>query len=103
MVIYMMYLDQVEDFTPKLMDAIISSVKESPKYHEIKLFFLHEYFNVLTIEQLNQVVNIYQHVLSPKDLKNHPVINQYNTTKVSLLIYRLCNRVSEKRIFSLAN
>lgn len=32
-----------------MMDIIISTIRESEKYHEIKLFFIHEHFDILTI------------------------------------------------------
>jgi len=36
-----------------------------------------------------------------KIYKIHPIVSQYNTIKVSLLIYRICFKIKEKELFSL--
>jgi len=48
-IIYLMFLNHGQDIDQKMMDIILSTVRESPRYHEIKLFFIHEHFDILTI------------------------------------------------------
>lgn len=50
---------------------------------------------------MNNIIDYYNLV---KDLRNpidNPLISQYNTVKVALLIYRICYRVGQKKIYSL--
>jgi hypothetical protein len=101
MLLYTLYLDYNTDFDSKMMDIILMSIKESEKFHEIKLFFIHEHFDILTIQQLNVLVDIYQQQLTRKETKLHPIVNQYNTIKVALLIYRICWKIEKKQIYSL--
>lgn len=56
------------------MDILMSTIKESVLYHEIKLFILHEHFDVLSIYQMNQLIDIYQDVCHHKDPKFNPLI-----------------------------
>jgi len=65
------------------------------------LFFVHEHFNQLTIEQLNMLLDIYQEVLSKKTARENPMISQFNPIKITLLIYRICWKIEEKQIYSL--
>lgn len=58
----------------KMMDILMSTIKESVLYHEIKLFILHEHFDVLSIYQMNQLIDIYQDVCHHKDPKFNPLI-----------------------------
>ena len=67
----------------------------------MKLFFLHEHFNTLTISQMNYLIDIYQELLNHKDVKLNPMINQFNTIKIALLIYRICWKIEQKQIYSL--
>jgi len=53
MLIYTLYLNPQVDMDSKMMDILMNSIKESIKFHELKLFFLHEHFNELSISQLN--------------------------------------------------
>lgn len=84
-----------------MLFILMNSIKDSVYFHEMKLFFLHEHFDVLTIAQLNQIVDIYQDILHSKDAKMNPVVNQFNTIKISMLIYRICYKIEEKQIYSL--
>lgn len=79
----------------------MTSLKESVYFHEIKLFFIHEHFDELSIGQLNALVDIYQDILHHKDPKLNPMTNQFNTIKISMLIYRICYKIEEKNIYSL--
>lgn len=51
--IYSLYLDPVKDMDEKMMDILMSTLKDSVKFHEAKLFYLHEHFDVLSIQQMN--------------------------------------------------
>ena len=95
-IIYFMFLNHTVDIDQKMMDIILQTVKESPRYHEIKLFFIHEHFDILTIQQMNQLLDIYQDTLSRQNAKENPMISQFNTIKVTLLIYRICWKIEEK-------
>jgi hypothetical protein len=50
---------------------------------------------------MNNLVDIYQEILFRKDVKMNPIISQFNTIKVSLLIYRICWKIEKKQIYSL--
>ena len=52
-IIYTLYLTPAVDFNAKMLDILMASIKESVYFHEMKLFFLHEHFDVLSILQLN--------------------------------------------------
>lgn len=96
MLIYLLYIDPITDIDEKMMDVIIGSIRESLRFHEIKLFFIHEHFDVLSIQQLTVLIDIYHTSLHSQDYKNHPIVNQYNTIKVALLIYRICWKIEQK-------
>ncbi len=89
MLIYTIYLDVVKEMDEKMMDILILSINDSVKYHELKLFFILEHFDVLSIYQMNQLVVNYQRILNHKDIKLNPIISQFNTVKIALLIYRI--------------
>lgn len=99
--IYTLYLDIQIDIDEKMMDIVLGTIKESEKFHEIKLFLVHEHFDILTIQQMNQLLDIYQEALHTKDIKIHPIISQFNTIKVALLIYRICWKIEKRQIYSL--
>lgn len=86
--IYLRYLTP-EDFDQKLMDSIIQSIKNSVRSHEFKIYFVLEYFDNLSVFQMNQLVDILMEILHHKDYKCNPVLSQYNTIKYALLIYRI--------------
>ena len=73
--IYTCYLNPQIDIDERMLDIIMASIKDSVKFHEAKLFFLHEHFNSLTIQQMNNLVDIYQEILTRKDIKMNPIIN----------------------------
>jgi len=98
--IYSLYL-KITDMDSKMMDTLLQSIRESTKSHELKLFYLHEHFDILSVYQMNQLLDIYDEVLHAKNPKNNPLINQYNVVKIGLLIYRICWKIEEKQIFSL--
>lgn len=99
--IYTLYLQPAQDMDQKMMDILMSTIKESTKFHEMKLFFLHEHFDVLSISQMNQLIDIYQEILNVKDPRYNPAINQFNVIKIALLIYRICFKIELKQIYSL--
>jgi|TARA_B110000305_G_C19149256_1_gene497258 hypothetical protein len=84
----------------KMMDILMTTIRESSKFHEMKLFLVHEHFDVLSIGQMNNLVDIYQEIVH-KDAKLNPVINCFNTIKLALLIYRICWKIEKKQIYSL--
>jgi len=55
----------------------------------------------LTVSQMNWLVDIYQEILGRKDPKMNPMISQFNTIKITLLVYRICWKIQEKQIYSL--
>lgn len=84
-----------------MMDIVMMTIKESVYYHEIKLFFIHEHFDVMSVQQLNNLVDIYQNILHTSVIKLHPIVSQFNTIKICLLIYRICWKIEVKQIYSL--
>lgn len=100
--IYSLYIDPIVDFDQKMMEILIDTMRNSTKFHEIKLFLLHQHFDQMSILQMNNIVDFYNNMAQPKDPKLNPLVSQYNTIKVSLLIYRLCWRIEQKQIYSLA-
>ena len=87
--------------TQKIMELFIYSIRDSCKLHEMKLFFIHEHFDVLSIFQMNQLVDIYMEILHRPNYKLNPMLSQYNTIKYALLIYRISWKIAQKRIYSL--
>jgi len=83
------------------MEILLNSISESTRSHELKLFLLLEHFDILSIYQMNRLLDIYKVVLHSKDPKKNPMISQYNVIKIALLIYRICWKIEEKQIYSL--
>ena len=89
--IYTLYLDKEKVMDSYMMDLITYTIKTSVKHHEAKLFFIHQHFKILTIEQLDTIVLNYQALLiNRSDYKHHPMVHQYNPIKIALLIYKIC-------------
>ena len=101
MLIYTLYLDLQRDIDQRMVDIILATIKDSTLYHEMKLFLVHEHFDLLSIEQMNLLVDVYQDILHSKEPKGNPLISQYNSIKVALLIYRICWKIEKKQIYSL--
>lgn len=91
--IYTCYLNPNQDMDNRMMDILMSTIRESVLFHEHKLFYLHQHFDVLTIYQMNHLVDIYQEILNVKDARSNPSINQYNTIKIALLVFRICWKI----------
>ena len=51
---------------------------------------------------MNVIIDYYNSCKDLKEPKLNPFISQYNTIKMSLAVYRICWRVDQKKIFSLA-
>jgi len=100
MLIYSLYMS-ASDIDCKIIDILLNSIRESTKSHEMKLFYLHEHFDVLSVFQMNQLLDIYDQVVHARNPRNNPLINSYNAIKIGLLIYRICWKIEEKQIFSL--
>jgi hypothetical protein len=76
------------------MDILINGIRDTQLFHEMKLFFIHQYFDVMTVEQLNRLVDILMEITTVQDLKSNPSLYQYNTIKYALLIYRICYKIN---------
>lgn len=63
MIIYLQHMDVASDFDSKMIDLLLTTINDSPHFHETKLFLLHEHFDQLSIEQLDRVLDIYLEVL----------------------------------------
>ena len=50
---------------------------------------------------MNWLIDVYMEVLHRKELKNNPMLSQFNTIKYALLIYRISWKISQKKIYSL--
>lgn len=98
--IYLRYLTAF-DINNTIMDILINSLKDSTRYHEMKLFYIHQHFDILTISQMNNLVDIYMEILYRSNYKLNPMLSQFNTIKYSLLIYRISWKIAEKKIYSL--
>mmetsp|Transcript_31434 Transcript_31434/g.48055 ORF Transcript_31434/g.48055 Transcript_31434/m.48055 type:complete len:90 (-) Transcript_31434:2864-3133(-) len=48
MLLYLKYLD-AKDMDQKVMDIVMTSLRESTNFHELKLFFLHQHFELMSI------------------------------------------------------
>ena len=59
MYIYILYLDIQKDIDSRMLDILMSTIKNSVLYHETKLFYIHEHFDTLSIEQMNSLIDIY--------------------------------------------
>mmetsp|Transcript_12389 Transcript_12389/g.19299 ORF Transcript_12389/g.19299 Transcript_12389/m.19299 type:complete len:203 (+) Transcript_12389:1049-1657(+) len=48
----LLYLNYLEpgDINSKILDIILATIRDSPKFHEAKLFLVHTHFNQLSIE-----------------------------------------------------
>lgn len=57
------------DITPDILNRLMDSLKNSVKFHEIKLFFIHEHFDNLSVEQLNHLVDIFLVIYKRTDYK----------------------------------
>lgn len=98
--IYLRYMTQ-SDITPRIIDLMITIIRDSVKFHEMKLFYMHEHFDLLSISQMNWLIDIYMDILHRKELRTNPMLSQYNTIKYALLIYRISWKIAQKRIYSL--
>ena len=76
------------------MELIIFSIRDTTMYHEMKIFFIHEHFDILSIFQMNQLVDIYMDILHRKEHKMNPMLSQFNTIKYALLIYRISWKIA---------
>ena len=57
------------------MDIIINSIKNSVKFHEVKVFFILQYFDNLSVYQLNSLVDNYMDILNCRDYKKNPMLS----------------------------
>lgn len=52
-----------------MMELFIHTIKDSLEMHELKMFFIHEHFDVFSIAQLNLLVDTFMAVLHHKEFK----------------------------------
>lgn len=76
------------------MDYFISSIKDSTIFLEMKLFFIHEHFDILSIRQMNDLIDTFMDVLHHKEHKMNPMLSTFNTIKIALLIYRISWKIA---------
>ena len=74
--IYLRFLTPV-DITRKIMDIVIASLRETTRFHEMKMFLIHQHFDFLSIKQMNDLVDTFMEILSRPNFKK-------NYAKVSL-------------------
>lgn len=98
--IYCRYIKPT-DITQEIINKIMNSLKDSVKFHEIKMFFIHEHFDVMDVEQLNQLVEIFLLVFKRSEYKYNPMLSQYNTVKYALLVFRVSWRIEKMKVYSL--
>jgi hypothetical protein len=67
----------------------------------MKLFYIHEHFDLLSISQMNWLIDIYMEILHRKDFKANSMLSTFNTIKFALLIYRISWKIAKKKIYSL--
>jgi hypothetical protein len=60
--IYLRFMTNA-DMDSRIMEILINSLRDSVKHHEIKLFFIHEHFDVFSIAQLNLLIDTYMSIL----------------------------------------
>ena len=81
------------DITPEVMHRLTQSIKDSPKYLEIKLFFIHEHFSLLDVEAMNLLIDTVMGVLKRRNYAYNPILSCYNPVKVALLVYLISYRI----------
>lgn len=47
--IYTLYMNPINDVDEQMIDILIDTMRNSVKFHEIKLFMLHQHFDIMTI------------------------------------------------------
>ena len=62
------YLRHLKTLSLNVIRALISSIRNSSKFFEIKLFFIHEHFRVMKVEEMNRLIDTLLIVLKTKDL-----------------------------------
>ena len=91
--IYLRYMDS-KDVDRKLMDVFIQSLRNTTEFHEIKMFFIHQHFDLLTIMQMNDLVDTFNEACTSHDYSQNPILSTYNTIKIALLIYRISWKIT---------
>jgi hypothetical protein len=98
--IYLRLLTQ-QDIVQTDMDLFMNALK-THVYHEAKFFFIHQHFDLMSVKQLNTLVDILMGMLtSVRNLKLNPALHQFNIIKYALLIYRVSWKIEKKKIYSL--
>lgn len=57
------------------MNIVIQSCRSSTLFHEIKLFYIHSNFDVLSILQMDSLIDVYSEITQTKQLKMNPMIS----------------------------
>ena len=76
------------------MDYFINQIKDSTIFLEMKLFYIHEHFDILSIRQMNDLIDTFMEVLHRKEHKMNPMLSTFNTIKIALLIYRISWKIA---------
>lgn len=63
------------DLDSRIMEIFILTLKDSLKFHEVKMFFIHEHFDKYTIAQLNMLVDTFMAILNSKEFKENPMLS----------------------------
>mmetsp|Transcript_41399 Transcript_41399/g.63111 ORF Transcript_41399/g.63111 Transcript_41399/m.63111 type:complete len:329 (+) Transcript_41399:1432-2418(+) len=89
------------DINRAILRTLTISLRDSIKFMEIKLFFIHEHFDTFDVEGLSKLVDIL--LLTLKRTRYHliPVLSCYNPVKVALMIYKVSYRIEQLKIYSL--
>lgn len=101
MLIYIMYMRVNEVVNASMLDLFIDQIRESSKQHEIKLMLIHNHFDLLSVQQLGHLLDAYLSQINSTNYHHHPIVNCFNTVKVSLLVYLICWKIEQQKIYSL--
>lgn len=90
------------DVSEAILVKVINRLQYSVMYHEVKLLLILHFFNKLSVQSINLLLDILisQLVNTQTTVKN-PCLSQFNIVKYSVLIVQVCWRVEQRNIFSL--
>ena len=81
------------DITLDILKRVLLSMRDSVKFHEQKLFFIHQHFDQLDIFTLHLLLDLLLQQLHRQEFRLIPALSQYNPIKYALLIYRITWRI----------
>lgn len=71
--IYLRNLTQ-HDINEQDMDLFMNSLRYE-QFHEAKFFFIHQHFDLMSVKQLNRLIDILMEVLNTKDIRRNPALH----------------------------